>query len=127
MTEIMNVLRLLGVGRNYRGFIQVTTAIMLVLENEERLTSITKDVYMETAQRTGCSWMSVERNIRTVIRRVWAVNPERLRMMAGYPLSGQPTVSEFIEIVSVYIQKKRDFDGRNKLCASDASACEVHG
>ena len=58
---------------------------------------------MATAAHFGCKWTVVERNIRTVVARAWQVNSDLLIRMAGYPLDGAPTASEFIEIVSSYI------------------------
>lgn len=103
MDAIQVILRELGIGRNYRGYYRTSIAISMALEDEGRLTAVTKEIYCTTAQQTGCQWTAVERNIRTVIQRAWKVNPQRLIQMAGYPLSSPPTASEFIEIVTNYI------------------------
>ncbi len=105
MTVIHDILRSLGVTRNYRGYTYIVYAVELVLENDSRLNAITKEVYGEVARQFGCEWSAVERNFRTIIKRAWSINPQRLVEMAGYPLSGPPTASEFIEIISNYIQR----------------------
>ena len=103
--DIKKTLRPLGAVRNYRGFQRVLYAVELVLENEDRLEAVTKEVYQRVAAHYGCSWKTVERNIRTAINTAWNRNPEYLIKMAGYPLTEPPTASEFLEIVTNYIQR----------------------
>lgn len=100
---IQDALHSLGITRNYRGFEYAMTAILLVLENARCLESVVSAIYFQVASAYGRSWVSIERNIRTIIQRAWAINPERLIQMAGYPLDGPPTVSEFIDIVATYV------------------------
>lgn len=103
MTVIQDILRLLGVTRCYKGFQHTAYAIHLAVADDTRLETVTKGIYMETAEHFGCKWTAVERNIRTVVLRAWQVNPEFICRMAGYPLDSAPTASQFIEIVSSYI------------------------
>ena len=103
MTRIQETLRPLGVTRCYKGFHHVCFSIHLAVTDDFRMEAVTKEIYTETAIHFGCKWTAVERNIRTVVARAWQVNPSLLCRMAGYPLDGTPTASEFIEIVSSYI------------------------
>lgn len=100
MEYVEESLRQLGILRTYRGRQAVIAAVQLALEDEDRLRSVTKGIYMEAAQRCGDSWTSVERNIRTVSRRAWMSNPDYLEQLAGYPLSGPPSASELIEMLA---------------------------
>ena len=59
----------------------------------------------ETARHFHCHWTAVERNIRTVIQRVWRVNPTLLQKMARYPLTEAPTTRDFLSIITAYIQR----------------------
>ena len=95
---IRDTLRELGVGGNYIA--------------QQR--AVTRDIYLPVAQICGCKWTAVERNLRTVVQRVWRINPAGLARMAGYPLSEPPTASDFIEILAHYL--------RRKLSISTASA-----
>ena len=105
MTIVQDTLRSLGITRKYRGFRYTEISIELVLEDEDRLQAVTKEVYYEAARRCGCKWSAVERGIRTAVQRAWRVNRGRLVEMAGYPLEEPPIASEFIEIVSNHIQR----------------------
>lgn len=102
---IQDTLRPMGITRTCCGYKRLIMATELVLKNEDCLDSVTKEIYMEIASQCGCKWTSVEHNIRTASRRAWTVNPQLLIQMAGYPLDGPPTASEFLEIVSNYIQR----------------------
>lgn len=102
---IQDILRKLGVTCNYRGYKNTVIAVNLIVNNMDRLEAVTKEVYYEVARQCGCKWSSVERNIRTVVQRVWRINPKMLIEMAGYPMTEPPTVSEFLEIISNYIMR----------------------
>lgn len=103
--QIKETLRALGVTTNYYGFYRTIAAVELVLENNERLQSVTREIYWVIAENCGCKRSAVERNIRTVIQRAWRINPKRLIVMAGYPLTEPPTASEFIEIIANYVAR----------------------
>lgn len=82
---IEDTLRQLGVGGNYIAQQRAVTAIQLAIEDEDRLLYVTKNIYLPVAQICGCKWTAVERNLRTVVQRVWRINPEGLAQMAGLP------------------------------------------
>lgn len=103
MTEIQRILQNLGITRCYKGYDYAVYAVWLAMENDMRLTAVTKGIYMEVADFFGCNRASVERNLRTVSARAWQANPAFLCHIAGYPLNGAPAVSEFIEIISSYL------------------------
>lgn len=100
MRRVSDSLRRLGILRTYRGYQAVMDSVRLVLEDEARLNLVTKGVYMEAAAGCGRRWGAVERNIRTVVRRAWETNPACLEELAGYPMDGPPTASEFIDILA---------------------------
>ncbi len=100
---VTKTLHNLGVTRNYTGYQQFYIAIELVLEDENRLLTIGKDLYTPIAKRFNCNTPTIERNIRTIINHVWRTNREFLFKIAGFPMYMQPTVSQFIDIVSNYI------------------------
>ena len=101
--RIEDILRGLGITCNYGGYKNTVIAVNLILSNMDRLEAVTKEVYFEVARQCGCKWSSVERNIRTVVQRVWRINPKLLIDIAGYPMTEPPTVSEFLEIIANYI------------------------
>ena len=105
MTIVQDILEELGVTRAYKGYRHTAYALELVLENENRLEAVTEEVYQETARHFHCHWTAVERNIRTVIQRVWRINPTLLQKMARCSLTEAPTIRNFLSIVMAYIQR----------------------
>lgn len=105
--EIQIILRRLGICTTYKGYKAVVLAIELALEDEDRLSSITREIYGEVAYRLGTTSAAVEKNLRTVVQRAWRINPEDLEKMAGYSLECMPSVSEFLDILFNYIQRSR--------------------
>lgn len=101
--EVKKVIRSLGISRFYRGFQMSVNAVLLVIEDERRLGDVIESIYQQIADENGTNWAAVERNIRTVAHKAWQTNSRLLMDMAGYSLRQQPTVSEFIEIVSNYV------------------------
>lgn len=101
---IESTLRELGIGSNYIAQQRTVVAIRLALEDEDRLLYVTKEIYYPAGEICGCKWTAVERNIRTVVQRVWRINPSGLAQMAGYPLLEPPTASDFVEILAHYIR-----------------------
>ena len=53
--EIEIILRKLGIVSTYKGYKAAVIAVSLALENEDRLHSITKDIYAETARRMNAT------------------------------------------------------------------------
>lgn len=115
--DIKEILRPLGITRSCRGFSRVLLAVELVLKDEDRLGAVTKEVYQCVAAYYGCNWKTVERNIRSAIQIAWRTNPKYLNKMAGYPLAEPPTASDFLEIVTNYIQRAKATDKATKVPA----------
>lgn len=100
---IITALRTLGIGRQYLGYNIIIQAVRMVLHDENRLLCIKQGVFVPIAEQQQCDWRTIERNIRTIIRRAWTVNRAYLSELAGYPMSQEPTVTEFVEILSAHI------------------------
>ena len=103
---IARILESLGVSRRFRGHGIASEALCCVLDSGEGLISLTEQVYAPLLERYACSWRHLERNLRTVIQRAWAVNRDLLQEMSAYPLLLMPTVSEFLDIVTTYLQRQ---------------------
>ena len=105
--RLHKILHYLGITRNYRGYQQVCMAVELVLERPERLHRIMHDVYFVVAKEYGCSPLCVERNIRTIIIKAWRCNYSRLCEIANCNLLSPPTVAEFVDLLSTYIDERK--------------------
>ena len=96
----------LGITRNYRGYKQLFIAVLLTIEDEDRLLHITREIYKPTAEILQCRPHSIERNIRTIINRIWRKNRKELLTMAGYSLIAPPAVSELIDIIANHARQR---------------------
>ena len=103
---IVSDLRSLGVGRQYLGYNITIMAVRMVLRDENRLLCIKQGVFIPLSEQQNCDWRTIERNIRTVIHRAWHVNRPYLSELAGYPMHQEPTVTEFVEILSAHILRQ---------------------
>ena len=54
----------LGATANYRGFSYTAYAVLLCVQQQDRLLLVTKWLYPDVAKRYGTNWKAVERNIR---------------------------------------------------------------
>ena len=100
---ILQDLRMMGVGRRYLGYQLTIKAVRMVVMNENLLLEMKQGIYEPLAREAVCDWRAVERNIRTIIHRAWHVNREYLCKLAGYPMHQEPTVSEFLEMLSDHV------------------------
>ena len=90
----------LGATANYRGFSYTAYAVLLCVQQQDRLLLVTKWLYPDVAKRYGTNWKAVERNIRTVAGIAWLRNPELLERLAGCPLLQRPCAAQFLSILS---------------------------
>ena len=71
---IQTVLNEIGISRNYKGYNYIFYGLILLLDGEAVLTSITKSLYGKIAEKYNTRPANVERNIRTVKDGVWSRN-----------------------------------------------------
>jgi len=103
---IHRILHYLGLTENYKGYWQLYSAIRLAYQNPKKLTNIVKEIYEVVAQEYNCSVYCIERNIRTLILKIWVNNKEELFAITQITLSTPPTVSNFISFIIFNILRK---------------------
>lgn len=107
----VTIIRSLGISATHLGYYYLNTAILLVLEDENRLLMISKLLYPLVAELHSTTPTCIERNIRTVISLCWnRGDRERLFQIAGCRIQVKPTNGEFIDILSCYVKKQCPFD-----------------
>lgn len=79
-------------------------AILMTMENQDYINSVTKRLYPEIAKRNGTTASRVERAIRHAIEVAWdRGDVDTLNSYFGYTihnLRGKPTNSEFIAMIA---------------------------
>ena len=98
--KVHTLLFRLGGTLSLQGFYYSIDAIMLCIQQPDRLLMVTKQIDPTVAKQHHTNWQTVERNIRTFIDVAWKTNPALLIELAQRPLKTKPTPRQFIAIVS---------------------------
>nr|WP_294466666.1 sporulation initiation factor Spo0A C-terminal domain-containing protein [uncultured Sellimonas sp.] len=109
MQLIYETLRSLGLTSKYQGYQQLAEAVKIVLDNDNVMLNVTKNIYPEAAYRMNTTPQSIERNIRTAIEVCWRQSgPESFSKIAGCRITQIPTNAEFIDMLAFYIKTIAD-------------------
>lgn len=115
---VTEVLHQMGIPAHIKGYHYLREAIVLSLEDEEMLESITKLLYPSIAVRFETTPSRVERAIRHAIETAWdRGDVDILNEMFGYTVSvgkGKPTNSEFIAMITDNLRLRFKLIGRKK-------------
>lgn len=109
LRKTTNLLLSLGFQAHQKGYRYLREAVLIVFEEPESLTSVTKILYPEVAKRYDTTDKQVERAIRNSIETAWMKgNSELLEKIFGeiyINYSTRPTNSEVIEILKDNVEK----------------------
>lgn len=100
MTETEKDLRMSCITRRFAGYHITLYLVPLVIEDETRLHAVKKELYYPAAKHFHTTVTAIERNLRTIVDHAWVCNPAWIREMAMYPLDGNPTVADFLDILA---------------------------
>ncbi len=102
--EVTSLLHDMGVPAHVKGYQYLRDAILMILDNIQLLSGITKDLYPKIAEKYDTTPSRVERAIRHAIELAWGRgNIDLMTEYFGYTINlekGKPTNSEFIAMVS---------------------------
>lgn len=103
-SEITNIIHEIGVPAHIKGYQYLREAIMMVVNNVDLLSGITKELYPGIAERFNTTPSRVERAIRHAIEVAWSRGRiETINKLFGYTIhdeKGKPTNGEFIAMVA---------------------------
>ena len=90
-----------------KGFDQAVCAVSLVIQDEDLLKRVTRELYPQVEKMCGAPKGTVERNLRTLISQCWADGGKiPLELMAKRELEEKPKPVQFIEIIAVHLIRK---------------------
>lgn len=100
--EITDIIRRIGIPAHIKGYHYIRTAIMLVINDREMISSITGRLYPTVAQLCGTTASRVERAIRHAIGLAWdnGESMEWREYFGSLYTRGKPTNSEFIAVIA---------------------------
>lgn len=108
--DVTDMIHEIGVPAHIKGYQYLREAIMMSVEDNNMLSSITKILYPTIAKRYQTTPSRVERAIRHAIEVAWSRGKmETLDALFGYTVNtgkGKPTNSEFIALIADRIRLK---------------------
>ena len=108
--DVTDMIHEIGVPAHIKGYQYLREAIIMAVEDQSMISSITKVLYPTIAKRFQTTSSRVERAIRHAIEVAWSRGKmETLDALFGYTINtgkGKPTNSEFIALISDRIRLK---------------------
>lgn len=102
--QVTNIIHKVGVPAHIKGYQYLRTAIMMTVENNDLINSVTKILYPSVAKKYQTTSSRVERAIRHAIEVAWDRGDlDTLNEYFGYTIQnerGKPTNSEFIAMIA---------------------------
>ena len=102
--QVTDMIHEVGVPAHIKGYQYLRDAIIMVIEDQEMLNSITKILYPTIAKSNHTTPSRVERAIRHAIEVAWSIgNMDIINTLFSYTVStgkGKPTNSEFIALIA---------------------------
>jgi len=109
-TQVTNILHRIGVPAHIKGYQYLRTAILMTIEDNDLINSVTKILYPAVAKKYQTTSSRVERAIRHAIEVAWDRGDiEVLNSYFGYTIQnnrGKPTNSEFIAMIADNVRLK---------------------
>ena len=108
--KITDILDTLDVTPNYNGYNCIREALKIAIQNPVRIPSVSKEIYPGVARILSITSASVERSIRTAIKRSWEKisDHNKLKYFGSYALKDNwsPTNGEYIAIIAEKLKRK---------------------
>ena len=109
-TQVTKILHKIGVPAHIKGYQYLRTAIIMTVENNNLINSVTKILYPSVAKAYETTSSRVERAIRHAIEVAWDRGDlDVLNSYFGYTIQnerGKPTNSEFIAMIADNLRLK---------------------
>lgn len=104
--RIHMLLHQLGISRRFTAYSIFMEISLLILHSDSIFIS-NHDMLSAIAQHRGCKVENIERNLHTAISQAWLTSPDYLCTLAGYSLTKEPSVSEFLDILARALLRSR--------------------
>lgn len=121
-TQLETILQQFGAGEHYSGYKFCIRAVEIALEHPETLDSITKCIYPEIADLYHTSRKCVERNLRTMIEKIWKSGGREFFCGPDSNDQKRPSNSRFIEMLVQILNSETPISEKNlcQFCAVTA-------
>ncbi len=113
-SEVTKVIHQIGVPAHIKGYQYLRSAIMMTVEDNDIINSVTKILYPTVAKKYQTTTSRVERAIRHAIEVAWdRGDVDTLNSFFGYTIQnsrGKPTNSEFIAMIADNLRLKQKLE-----------------
>jgi len=113
-SEVTKVIHQIGVPAHIKGYQYLRSAIMMTVEDNDIINSVTKILYPSVAKKYQTTTSRVERAIRHAIEVAWdRGDVDTLNSFFGYTIQnsrGKPTNSEFIAMIADNLRLKQKLE-----------------
>ncbi len=107
MTKAEQLIRKARFSKRYQGYRYLLECIELVLEDDNRLCALSREVYQPIARKYHVSCRCIERDIRTARDCAWLKGgKEFLEKISGGKFYEIPSVGELIEILALHLKEE---------------------
>lgn len=117
--EIKSTLDKLIAARTSLGYDYIVYGLLLINEDQTRVSNITKALYIDIAAHYETSWSCVEKNIRNTVNAIWtSENKTILEMIFNRTcMDRKPTNKEFFEYLYdfIFLSKKPSRPNQKKM------------
>ncbi len=93
----------LGIQRKYTGYYLLIELMEVLINQGRKIVSFSREVYPQIAGKYGKTACTVERNIRSLIEKVWCI--ELMKKLNVYYVDRKPRCREFIYLIKDYVMK----------------------
>lgn len=134
--QTVALLKKMGIQKMYKGCEYIVSSINYIDKNEKHFAPVTKVLYVEIAKQFNTSSLCVEKNMRSIIKSIWA-KPENKNLIAEifvpYNLEKRPSNMEFLVLLYSHLKytdsKKVTSDSNNTVdytftCPLSGNPCE---
>ena len=108
--QVTKIIHQIGVPAHIKGYQYLRTAILMTIEDNDMINSVTKVLYPSVAKKYSTTTSRVERAIRHAIEVAWDRGDlDTLNSFFGYTVQnsrGKPTNSEFIAMIADNLRLK---------------------
>lgn len=98
----MNVLNEIGIGYNYTGYYYTIDILDILINQDVKIKSFSKQVYPIIAKKYNKSECTIERNIRNMIDKTWSEKTRR-KLKDFWHSDKKPPCRQFIFCIRDYI------------------------
>ena len=103
---IMETLKSLGANKTYVGYDYVLFGLILLFQDQRKITGIVKSLYIDIADYYETTWNCVEKNIRWLVKQIWTKDNDSIlnKIFNKTSADFRITNKEFFRDMYEYIQ-----------------------